>query len=224
MSVKVQSIVEDPDLIARRRSQLVLAAIKLFSREGFHATTVKSIAQAAKVSAGLVYQYVRDKQDLLFLSLLHIVQTNREEIPAALTGVTNPIDRLSRAIEAYARVMDANRDAVLLTYRESKSLTRAYRDVLKSMEIDTNRLISGCIEDCIRQGLMNRIEVELLTYQLVIIAHAWALKYWRLSKITTLDHYIVTSIHPVWQHQLTAAGKTMCDKRRPLPRRGTRSS
>ena len=77
MSIKVKSIVEDPQLIARRRSQLVLAAIALFSRQGFHSTTVKDIAARAQVSAGLVYQYVHDKQDLLFLALLHIVERNR---------------------------------------------------------------------------------------------------------------------------------------------------
>lgn len=178
-------MVEDPRLVAKPRSQLIVAAVKLFSRQGFYRTTVKDIARAARVSAGLVYQYVHDKQDLLFLSLLSIVETNRQEIPAALKGVTNPILRLSRAIEAYTRVMDANRDAVLLTYRESKSLTREYKNVLKSMEIETNALISLCVEDCIRAGHLKPAKVELLTYHLVVLAHAWALKYWRLRSITT---------------------------------------
>jgi AcrR family transcriptional regulator len=206
MPTRIKSIVEDPELVAKRRSQLVSAAIKLFSRQGFYSTTVKDIASAARVSAGLVYQYVRDKQDLLFLSLLHIVEKNRQEIPTALEGVTDPILRLSRAIEAYTRVMDANRDAVLLTYRESKSLTRQYKEELKSMETDTNKLISACIEDCIRAGYLRKVKVELLTYHLVVLAHAWALKHWRLRDITTLDDYIRISLHPVWESLLTAKG------------------
>lgn len=200
-------MVEDPGLVAKRRFQLIAAAVKLFSRQGFYRTTVKDIARAARVSAGLVYQYVHDKQDLLFLSLQFIVETNRQKIPAALKGVTDPILRLSRAIEAYTRVMDANRDAVLLTYRESKSLTREYKNVLKSMEIETNALISLCIEDCIRAGFLKPAKVELLTYHLVVLAHAWALKYWRLRSITTLNEYIKTNIHPVWERLLTPKGR-----------------
>lgn len=207
MQIRVKSIVEDPELVARRRSQLVPAAIKLFCRRGFHRTTVKDIARAARVSAGLVYQYVHDKHDLLFLALTHIVETNKQEIPASLKGVTDPVLRLSRAIEAYARVMDANRDAVLLTYRESKSLTRDHKEVLKSMELETNELVSSCIEDCIRAGYMKKVNVELLTYHLVVLSHAWALKHWRLRHITTLDEYISTNIHSVWGNLLTPKGR-----------------
>jgi len=206
MAIEVKSIVEDAVLVARRRSQLVLAAIKLFCREGFHSTTVKDIARDAGVSAGLVYQYVQDKQDLLFLALSHIVEKNKQEIPAALNGVVDPILRLRAAVEAYARVMDANREAVLLTYRESKSLTQEYKEVLKSLEIETNKLISTCIERCISAGYMRKSKVELLTYHLVVVSHAWALKYWRLRRITTLDEYIRVNIHSVWEHLLTEKG------------------
>ena len=224
MSIKVKSIVEDPQLIARRRSQLVLAAIELFSRQGFHSTTVKDIAARAKVSAGLVYQYVHDKQDLLFLSLMHIVETNRQEIPAALQGVTDPVVRLKAAIEAYARVMNENRDAVLLTYRETKSLTRAYREVLKSMEVDTNKLITSCIEHCITGGYMKLVRSELLTYQLVVLSHAWALKHWRLRELTSLEDYIATCIHPVWAHHLTAKGSRRNAKSRGMRATTTRKT
>jgi len=206
MAVEIKSMVEDADLVVRRRSQLVFAAIKLFCREGFHSTTVKDIARAAGVSPGLVYQYMQDKQDLLFLALRHIVEKNKQEIPLALKGVDDPVLRLRAAVDAYARVMDANREAVLLTYRESKSLTPAYKEALKSLEMETNKLISLCIEHCITAGFMTKTKVELLTYHLVVVSHAWALKYWRLRNITTLDEYIRVNIHSVWEHFLTAKG------------------
>ena len=134
----LKSVVEDPLLVAKRRSQLALAAITLFSREGFHKSTVKGITDEAGVSAGLVYQYVSDKQDLLFLALLHIVQRNKEEIPAALEGVKDPLVRLHSAIDAYARVIAANRKAVMLTYRETKSLKPEYIEQMKQQELETN--------------------------------------------------------------------------------------
>ena len=41
----VKSVVGDKQLVEKRRAQLVQAAIALFSRDGYHAATVKDIAE-----------------------------------------------------------------------------------------------------------------------------------------------------------------------------------
>lgn len=211
MQTNVNSLVEDkdPELVARRRKQLVEAAIGLFSRVGFYVATVKDVAEAAGVSAGLVYQYVPDKQDLLFLCLAHIVERNKSEIPRALEGVQDPLARLATAIEAYTRVIATNRKAVLLTYRETKSLKPEYIERLKGMEIETNDLLAACIKDCLEARYLEPHDTELLVYQIVTGAHGWALKYWRLCSITSLDEYIEHNIHSCWVARLTPAGRRL---------------
>ncbi|AMG87414.1 TetR family transcriptional regulator [Bordetella parapertussis] len=206
--------VDDSSLVTRRRAQLVKAAIKLFSRMGYHAATVKDIAQEAGVSAGLMYQYVPDKQDLLFLALQHIVQRNKEEVPSALLGVEDPIARLYRAIDAYTRVMAANQQAVLLTYRETKSLKPEYIEQMKQLELDTNRLIEACATDCIRAGYLAPTNVELLVYRIIIAAHAWPLKHWRLRRIVTLDEYLDQAIHAAWKDLLLPRGSSRYEELR----------
>lgn len=161
MSSSVKAIVENPELVRERRRQLVTAAITLFNRQGYFSTTVKDIAREAGFSAGLIYQYVLDKQDVLFLALLQIVETNKEQIPAALRGLTDPLRRLISAVEAYCRVLDANRDAVLLTYRETKSLKPEHKETLKRSELETNEMLSSCIEECIEHGYLRPTKVEL---------------------------------------------------------------
>jgi AcrR family transcriptional regulator len=223
--VEVKSLVDDPELVARRRAQLVQAAITLFTRVGYYPATVKDIADEAGVSAGLVYQYVSDKQDLLFLALLHIVQRNKEEIPAALHGVEDPLARLYLSIDAYTRVIAANQQAVLLTYRETKSLKREYIERMKQLELETNRLIADCLEECIRAGYVANANVELLVYRIITAAHAWALKHWRLPKVVSLDDYIEQAIHACWTALLLPKGTQRYSELRkegalrPLPRR-----
>ena len=73
MKLGVASIVEDPDLIMKRRRQIVAAATELFSSQGFYRTTIKEIANLAGISSGLIYQYVREKEDVLLLVLLEVV-------------------------------------------------------------------------------------------------------------------------------------------------------
>lgn len=201
---------ENRQLALQRRSQLVKAAITVFSRVGFHRATVKQIADTAGVSAGLAYNYVTDKHDLLFLALMHIVETNRREIPLATDRLTHPLLRLTRSIEAYTHVIAANREAVLLTYRETKSLRANDIETIKKMELDTNALIADCVDQCVAAGYLAASHTEVLVFRIITAAHAWALKHWRLRSIVTLEQYIEHSIHACWRPLLTPKGRQHC--------------
>jgi AcrR family transcriptional regulator len=205
--MKKKNLVNDPLLVAKRHHQLVQASITLFSRQGFYSTTVKEIADEAGVSAGLVYQYVQDKQDLLFLALLHIVQQNKDEIPKVLQATQEPLIKLQASVEAYTRVIAENKQAVLLTYRETKSLKPKQIEQMKQLELETNGLIEQCVHESIATGYLRQTNVELLVYRIITAAHVWALKYWRLAAITTLETYLEESIHVCWKSLLSAKGR-----------------
>ena len=90
--------VTDPRLVEERRGQIVRAAVKLFSEEGYYTTTIQQIAREAGVSTGLIYQYFGDKDDILFLTLKLVLDTYEHEIPPRLEGVEHPVDRLCMAL------------------------------------------------------------------------------------------------------------------------------
>ena len=50
---------------ADKRRQILDAAIRVFARQGFHATRVSDIADEAGVAYGLVYHYFRSKDEVL---------------------------------------------------------------------------------------------------------------------------------------------------------------
>lgn len=49
----------------QRRDQILLAALRCVSEEGFHKTTMAHVISASGLSAGAVYGYFRSKQDLI---------------------------------------------------------------------------------------------------------------------------------------------------------------
>jgi AcrR family transcriptional regulator len=202
----VKSQVTDEALIKRRRGQIVAAAVELFSRNGYHRTTILDIARKAGVSPGLIYQYVADKDDVLLLALLNVLDSYKEEIPAALAGLTDTLERFWSALDAYCRVVDKRREETVLAYRSTKSLPEDRRHRIKKTEIDTNQLIANCLHDCIADGLMREVNVDLVTYQLVVFAHSWALKHWRLKDICSLDDYIAQGFDLFAHGLLTPAG------------------
>src|SRR6185312_16086467 len=64
---KVKSSVKDESLIEKRREQMIRGAVKLFKEKGFHRATTREIAKEAGFSIGTLYEYIRTKEDVLYL-------------------------------------------------------------------------------------------------------------------------------------------------------------
>jgi AcrR family transcriptional regulator len=203
----VKSQVTDEVLVQRRRGQIVAAAVELFATQGFYRTTISDVARKAGVSSGLIYQYVSDKEDVLLLVLLSVIDSYKHDIPAALEGLVDPLERCWAAIDAYCRVVDQRREATVLAYRSTKSLPRDRRELVKASELETNELIAACVRDCMAKGLFREVNVDLATYHLVTFAHTWALKHWRLKELCTLDDYIAQGFDFFARALLTPKGE-----------------
>ena len=108
----------------------------------------------------------------------------------ALKGLSDPLERWRTAVRAYCRVVDQHRESCVLAYRSTKSLSRERRRVIKQSEMETNALVAACVRDCIARGIFRPVNVDLTTYELVMLAHTWALKHWRLRDLCTLDAYV----------------------------------
>jgi TetR/AcrR family transcriptional regulator, cholesterol catabolism regulator len=203
----VTSAVADPRLVEERREQIVKAATKLFSEQGYYLTTIQDIAREAGISVGLIYQYFKDKDDVLFLTLKLVLETYEKVIPAALEGAEHPLERLCLAIGAYCRVVDRLRDATVLTYRSTKSLRADRRTFIKEGETRTNRLLEGCLRAAIAAGHVRPINDSLLVYQYVLFSHAWALKQWALRGRYSVEDYVEEGIKLLVEPFLTEKGR-----------------
>lgn len=203
----VRNKVNDTALVVKRRSQILGAAIQLFGKRGYHATTIREIAERAGVSTGLVYQYFGEKEDVLFLALQTVLDSYKERIPPATAGILDPLERFRAAVHAYCRIIDANIDATVLAYRETKSVSPARRNVIKQKETETNALIENCVRDCVKAGLFENVDAELLTYHIVMFAHAWALKAWHFRGKMTVEQYVDRNLALLLNPILTERGR-----------------
>ena len=182
--------VEDASLVARRREQIVAAALKLFCEQGFHQTTIKEVAQEAGISAGLVYQYVREKEDILLLVVLSGLSRYPPELHAAAERHAHPVARLKAAFSSYCRLTARNKRAVALAYRASKSLDGRRLRLIMGEESKVNGVFAHYVRECIDSGDFRAVNVEIVTYQLIMAAHTWVLKGWAISRRMKLKNYI----------------------------------
>ncbi len=203
----IQSVIDDPQLVDRRRAQIVAAATKCFAKNGYHATTVKDICDEGGVSPGLVYQYVKDKHDLLFLTLMHVVNENKKRIPPAIQSSNVPVLRFAAVVRACIAVVDENRPSVMLTYRAGLSLSPEYREALKRLELEQADMIASVIDECIQAGHFLPVDVDMLAYHVLIVAHGWSTKHWRFREISSLEEYIEENLSLILRSVLTEEGR-----------------
>ncbi len=197
----------------QRRGQIISAAVQLFSEKGYYQTRVQDIAQRAGVSAGLIYQYVQDKETLLLLSILDVLDSYATDLPLSVRGIEGPLERCCAVFRAYCKVVDERRGATVLAYRSTKSLPAEQRQFIKNAERDTNELVAGYIQACMDQGLFRPVDSGLATYQLVMYAHSWALKHWQFKKCFDLETYVSQGLDLFLHSMLTSKGWAQLEQR-----------
>lgn len=104
--------------IAKNRVKIQGAALHLFTRKGFHGTTVREIADRAGVSMGNLYNYYATKEEI-FVDLVHVLGAKmeairqRELLPLMETLDADSLRKLARAI---GRTVSENLDYWRLMY------------------------------------------------------------------------------------------------------------
>jgi TetR/AcrR family transcriptional repressor of bet genes len=83
-----------------RRKQLVEAAIAVIHEQGFASATVARIARRAGISSGMVHHYFRNKDDLLFATMRHLLAELRADAVARLSRAADPGQRIGAIIDA----------------------------------------------------------------------------------------------------------------------------
>lgn len=104
--------------IEKNKVRILNAALYLFTRKGFHGTTVREIAHKAGVSMGNLYTYYDTKQEV-FVDLVHLQGRRMEAIrQRELIPLMESLDpeSLRRLAKAIGRVVSQNLDYWRLMY------------------------------------------------------------------------------------------------------------
>ena len=181
---EIETIVKDQDLVGKRHAQICDAAIKLFSKKGYHQTSVREIAETCGLGIGTLYSYIKTKEDILCLVYRRILETFEARMLAATQGIQDPRLQLKAALEATLKIYDECEDVVVLLYQESHALGPQGLQAL--FEVD--RTYVGVFREILERG--NRAghfavkEPHLLAVSLLFLCAVWDLKRWNLKSYT----------------------------------------
>ncbi len=188
----IESNVKNKHLIEIRRMEIVKAAVDLFVRKGFHKTTVREISQRFGMSVGTLYEYIRTKEDILFLVCDYIHTSVSMRVKPSLRITSDNTETLSRAIEIYFKIIDEMQDYIIFLYQETKSLSKEARKYIFNAEDEMTQIFEDILLKGSREGSfsIDKKESNLIAHNIMVLGQMWAFRRWVLKKNYTLERYI----------------------------------
>jgi AcrR family transcriptional regulator len=151
---------------AWRRERLLDAALDVFVERGFGAATVRDIAQAAGVTAGLLYHYF-DSKEALLATLLE----ERTFLPELRRRLAAPQERpapevLVALLREYRRVLARNAGLVSL-YFSTSSTNCHVRAAMQAFVAEGQRLLADFLAARVAAGELRAHDAPLVARTLL---------------------------------------------------------
>ncbi|WP_328341417.1 TetR/AcrR family transcriptional regulator [Micromonospora sp. NBC_00421] len=153
---------------AVREQQMLDAAVKVFSRRGFHAASMDEIAEDAGISKPMVYAYLGTKEEL-FVACLHRETARMMLAIAGAAAPDLPADqRLWRGLRAFFGFVGAHRDGWAVLYRQARG-SQPFAAELAAMRARLVDVVAGMLDHALRaRGReVTGTELEVVAYALV---------------------------------------------------------
>ncbi len=167
MGISERKIREKTEL----RQTIIDAAMKIFVNEGYEKTSLRNIAESIEYSAGTIYLYFKDKDELLFA--VHEVAFQRffEEM-APLLLIHDPRERLHQMGQIYVQFAYANPELYGLMFMDKAPMNclQTTDGAWVSGQMALN-LLRTTVAQCFEKQVLNEEEIEVYTMAIWSFVH-----------------------------------------------------
>ena len=188
---KIKAQVENKEILRKRHDQIVDAAGPLFSKKGYHSTSVRDIATALNMNIASLYKYVSTKDDILFLFYKRIHQHWQEVLKSTIEAEDqDPVEQLQSLIQTGLEHCLKLKDEILTIFLESRHLERDSLHIVLSTENEFVRSIEKLINRGLESGQF-KINDTFLTANIVqYLLMIYPLRGWSFKDQYTFDQIV----------------------------------
>ena len=163
--------------------KIILAALDIGRRKGFHSTTTRDLAEASGLSMGAIYSYVESKETLLQMILAGVDHAVESAIvPFDVGEKDDPALRLYGLIRRHIEVSDILQRWFAFAFLEVKAFDKAARDMVLQSELRNERLMADAIAYGIARGIFIDLPPLTLAAMIMPLLQDWYIKRWKFRK------------------------------------------
>ncbi|MFK4446038.1 AcrR family transcriptional regulator [Caballeronia udeis] len=186
----VQTNTRDEALVQERRDVLIRAAIKVFIEKGFHEATVRDIGRAADMTQGTIYNYVKSKDDILYLVCDRIVTEYQLKVKQALEETAGTQTQVFAALRTVARIMYEHQDEIVLIYQNSHLLDKRSRNIILARVEEFIAMFESILAKASEQTKIDFGNLNIAANIVTFLPTMIALRRWSLRDRTNPEEVI----------------------------------
>lgn len=163
--------------------KIILAALDIGRRKGFHSTTTRDLAEASGLSIGAIYSYVQSKETLLRMILAGVGFAVENAIAPYDKGEQDdPALRLHGLIRRHIEVSDVLQRWFAFAFLEIKAFDKDAREIVLQSEMRNEKLMADAIADGIARGIFIDLPPLTLAGMIMPLLQDWYIKRWKFRK------------------------------------------
>ncbi|MGB9699586.1 MAG: TetR/AcrR family transcriptional regulator [Thermodesulfobacteriota bacterium] len=137
------------------KKQLILrVATEIFAQKGFNEATIAEIARQANISEGSIYDYFKNKEDLLFSIPEERMENFLSGLQEHLQGVKGALSKLRKLIWYHLNFYEKNKDYVLILLQNIHLNPRFYSTRAYYLIREFSKIVAQIIEEGKQEGVL----------------------------------------------------------------------
>jgi AcrR family transcriptional regulator len=160
----------------RKREEIIKAAIRVFSRKGYHQTKVIDITTELKISTGTFYLYFQNKRDLFIEVIDQVFRAIVGDAAIAIKGEDNFFDRMKIRGRVFYENYTRYNEILNQLRAEIASEEDWPQDQLKKIYHGLTKPVIREVTDAVEAGILRKVDPDLLAYSLTGLIEMMSLR------------------------------------------------
>jgi AcrR family transcriptional regulator len=205
---EVHANIKNARLVDLRRKQIIEGAMQVFSAKGFHGASVREIADAAGLTMGTMYNYVRSKEDILYIVYDFMTTILTEGLRKAIEATEDPREKVSAALRHNMELIYQYQDVIMFLYREAGNYDRESIHTVLAQETKYIEVFEELLRLHFAGRKINearlKMAADILSYlNVILVLRGWSLR----QRYTSMDE-VVNGILEFVEHAIEIVEET----------------
>ena len=172
--------IKNSELVKKRQQQICRGALTVFKKKGFHAASIREIAEASQISLGSLYDYIEKKEDILFLVHQHGMNQIYSRLQKWMDQYEDPYEQLIHVLKEIFLLSIDLKEEFSFMYTETKHLEKPYLEEILRQDKEFTSFLESLIKKCIDSGAVECRDPEIYVNIISFLAAMIPLRGWNL--------------------------------------------